>query len=194
MVDNLEHLLAGAGLLAEILACAPGVKLLATSRERLNLQSEYVFVTQGLPTPPPDQLHRAHDYDAIRLFAQAARRAGADRPARGGVGRGGAGLPGGGGMPLGIELAAAWTPLLSCREIAAEIQRGLDFLAANLRDLPERQRSLAAVFEHSWRLLSEEERAVLAQPRSSRAASSGTRPRRWPSPACPSSSTWSPSR
>ena len=164
VVDNLEHLLAGAGLLAEILACAPGVKLLATSRERLNLQSEYVFVTQGLPTPPPDQLHRAHDYDAIRLFAQAARRAGARIDLQGEELAAAAQVCRAvEGMPLDIELAAAWTPLLSCREIAAEIQRGLDFLAANLRDLPERQRSLAAVFEHSWRLLSEEERAVLAQ-------------------------------
>ncbi|NUQ39552.1 MAG: tetratricopeptide repeat protein, partial [Caldilineales bacterium] len=164
VVDNLEHLLAVAGLLAEILARAPGVKLIATSRERLNLQSEYVFVTQGLPTPPPDRLHRAHDYDAIRLFDQAARRAGAELKlqdeelaAAAQVCRTVE------GMPLGIELAAAWTPLLSCQEIAAEIQRGLDFLATGLRDLPERQRSLRAVFDHSWRLLDDEERAVLAR-------------------------------
>lgn len=164
VVDNLEHLLASVGQLAEILAHAPGVKLLATSRERLNLQSEYVFVTQGLPVPPPDQLHRAHDYDAIRLFTQSARRAGADVTMTGDE------LAAAAqvcrmveGMPLGIELAAAWTPLLSCREIAAEIQRSLDFLTATLRDLPERQRSLRAVFDHSWRLLTEQERAVLAR-------------------------------
>ncbi len=164
VVDNLEHLLASVGLLAEILARAPGVKLIATSRERLNLQSEYVFVTQGLPVPPPDRLHRAHDYDAIRLFDQAARRAGAELKLQGEE------LAAAvqvcrtvEGMPLGIELAAAWTPLLSCQEIAAEIQRGLDFLATRLRDLPERQRSLRAVFDHSWRLLDDEERAALAR-------------------------------
>ncbi len=164
VVDNLEHLLAAVGLLADILAHAPRVKLIATSRERLNLQSEYVFVTQGLPVPPPDRLHRAHDYDAIRLFDQAARRAGAE------LALAGEELAAAAqvcrtveGMPLGIELAAAWTPLLSCQEIAAEIQRGLDFLATGLRDLPERQRSLRAVFDHSWRLLDDEERAVLAR-------------------------------
>jgi predicted ATPase/transcriptional regulator with XRE-family HTH domain len=164
VVDNLEHLLAGVSLLAEILARAPGVKLLATSRERLHLQSEYVFVTQGLPVPPPDQLHRAHDYDAIRLFAQVAQRAGAAVDLQGDELAAAAQVCRAvEGMPLGIELAAAWTPLLSCREIASEIQRSLDFLTTSLRDLPERQRSLRAVFDHSWRLLDEEERAVLAR-------------------------------
>ncbi len=164
VVDNLEHLLASAGLLADILAHAPRVKLIVTSRERLHLQSEYVFVTQGLPAPPPDQMQRAHEYDAIRLFVQSAQRAGAN------VTLTGAELAAAAqvcrmveGMPLGIELAAAWTPLLSCQEIAAEIQRSLDFLTTTLRDLPERQRSLRAVFDHSWRLLSEEERSVLAR-------------------------------
>ncbi len=164
VLDNLEHLLAGVGLLTEILTRAPRVKLLVTSRERLNLQSEYVFVTQGLPVPPSDQLHRADKYDAIRLFSQSARRAGADITladealvAAAHVCR----LVD--GMPLGIELAAAWTPLLSCGEIAAEIQRSLDFLTASLRDLPERQRSLRAVFDHSWRLLTPEERDALSR-------------------------------
>ncbi len=164
VLDNLEHLLDSVDLLAEILAHAPAVKLLVTSRARLNLQSEYVFVTQGLPVPPPDQLHQAMAYDAVRLFAQSAHRAGAD-----------ANLQGEelmaavqicrlvDGMPLGIELAAAWTPLLSCQEIAAEIQRSLDFLSTSHRDLPERQRSLRAVFDHSWRLLTAEEQSVLSQ-------------------------------
>ncbi|MDQ1300326.1 MAG: hypothetical protein QG637_243, partial [Chloroflexota bacterium] len=104
--------------------------------------------------PPADQLHRAHEYAAIALFAQSAQRAGAQLTLQGAelaatvqVCRMVA------GMPLGIELAAAWTPLLSCQEIAGEIQRDLDFLTTSLRDLPERQRSLRAVFEHSWRLL-----------------------------------------
>ena len=60
------------------------------------------------------------------------------------------------GLPLGIELAAAWVRLLSCQAIAQEIEQRLDFLAARLRNLPERQRSLRAVFEHSWKLLTAE--------------------------------------
>jgi tetratricopeptide (TPR) repeat protein len=67
------------------------------------------------------------------------------------------------GMPLAIELAAAWVPLLSCSEIAREIERGLDFLATSMRDVPERQRSLRAAFDHSWSLLSADEQAVLCR-------------------------------
>jgi len=64
---------------------------------------------------------------------------------------------------LGIELAAAWVPVLTCREIAREIERSLDFLATSGRDVPERHRSLRAVFDHSWNLLSAEERAALCR-------------------------------
>jgi tetratricopeptide (TPR) repeat protein len=63
-------------------------------------------------------------------------------------------------MPLGIELAAAWVKMLSCREIAHEIERSLGFLATSMRDMPQRHRSLRAVFDHSWQLLSEAERSV----------------------------------
>jgi predicted ATPase len=67
------------------------------------------------------------------------------------------------GMPLGIELAAAWVPVLSCQEIAQEIERSLDFLATSMRDLPERQRSLRAAFDHSWSLLAADERGILSR-------------------------------
>ncbi|MDH3674457.1 MAG: tetratricopeptide repeat protein, partial [Anaerolineae bacterium] len=64
------------------------------------------------------------------------------------------------GAPLAIELAASWTRTLRCAVIAAEIQRNIDFLATSLRNIPERQRSMRAVFDHSWDLLSDEERRV----------------------------------
>ena len=67
------------------------------------------------------------------------------------------------GLPLGIELAAAWVRVLTSAEIASEIKNSLDFLAANLHDLPPRHRSLRAVFDHSWKLLDESERQALRQ-------------------------------
>jgi tetratricopeptide (TPR) repeat protein len=67
------------------------------------------------------------------------------------------------GLPLGIELAAAWVLSLSCQEIANEIERNLNFLATFTRDIPERQRSISAVFDHSWKLISAEEQRVLRQ-------------------------------
>jgi tetratricopeptide (TPR) repeat protein len=65
------------------------------------------------------------------------------------------------GLPLAVELAASWTYHMPCDRIAAHIQHDLDFLSTNLRDVPERHRSTRALFEHSWRLLSEAEQAML---------------------------------
>ncbi len=164
LLDNLEHLLEGVDLLVEILERASGVKLLTTSRERLELQAEWVFEVQGLPVPAEGQVEGLEKYSAVQLFLQRARQAQVDfelsveecpdvvricRLVE--------------GMPLAIELAATWVPVLSCREIADEIERGLDVLTTRLRDLPERQRSLHAVFDHSWELLGEEEQWVLRQ-------------------------------
>ncbi len=164
VLDNVEHLLDGVGLFAELLERAPGVKLLVTSRETLNLQGEWAFEIQGLPVPPTNQAARAEDYSAVALFVQSARRAqtgfelrAEERPSLVRI------CQMVDGMPLGIELAAAWVPVLSCREIAQEIERGMDFLATSMRDVPERQRSLRATFDHSWSLLSADERRVLCR-------------------------------
>lgn len=163
VLDNFEHLLDGVGLLMELLDRAPRLKLLVTSCERLNLQNEWVFVVQGLPVPPADQIEQAQEYTSVQLFVQSARRArvhfllGAeDQAAAASICRMVE------GMPLGIELAAAWVSALTCREIAHEIERSLDFLATSIRDVPERQRSLRAVFDHSWNLLCSEERNILS--------------------------------
>lgn len=161
-LDNLEHLVEESGLLAEILQEAPQVKLLTTSREGLNLRGEWLFDLQGLMVPPPEQDDAIESYSAAALFIQSAQRARAgfqlsadDRSAVAHICR----LLD--GMPLAIELAAAWTPTLTCSEIAAELERGLDILVTTLRDVPERQRSMHAVFDHSWRLLTAEEQRAL---------------------------------
>ena len=164
VMDNFEHLIASAGTLAEILQRAPAIRLLATSRERLNLQGEWVFEVQGLPVPPECQADGLGAYSAVTLFLQCAQRV---RP-------GFALTPNEcphvvhicqmvEGMPLGIELAAAWVRILSCGEIAQEIQRHLDFLTTSARDVPERHRSLQATMDHSWNLLSSDERGVLSR-------------------------------
>jgi tetratricopeptide (TPR) repeat protein len=63
-------------------------------------------------------------------------------------------------MPLGLELAAAWLRVLSCQGIVQEIEKNLAFLTSSFRDMPVRHRSLAAVFDHSWKLLSAEEQRI----------------------------------
>ena len=173
VLDNLEHLLGlsqsvsleeiegTTELLSAIMRQAPKSKLLITSRERLNLQEEWVFEVEGLALPPSTPVEGLEAYSAIELFLQRARRARATfvlteaeaepvlRICR---------LVA--GVPLGIELAAAWVRMMSCQDIAREIEQGLDFLTTSLRDVPERHQSLRTVFEQSWSHLSEEESAV----------------------------------
>jgi predicted ATPase len=152
VLDNLEHLLDAVGWLSELLAAAPDIKILATSRERLNLQVEQVLQLGGLPVPA--DATQPEEFAAVALFVRRARRVQPDFALT---------LQTAlavvqicqmvGGLPLGIELAAAWVNQLACHEIAAAIAANLDFLATTQRDVSPRQRSLRAAFEHSWRLL-----------------------------------------
>jgi len=160
VMDNFEHLLEGAGLLTEILDSASGVKILATSRERLRLKGEQILDVQGMDFPRDEVIDGAENYSAVQLFAQNAQRV----------------RPGFTlseekyhvvricqlveGMPLGVELASGWLKVLSCEDVVREIENGIDFLSTSMRDIPERHRSIRAVFEHSWNLLSEREREV----------------------------------
>ncbi len=161
LMDNFEHLLVGAKILAEIIEVSQQTKVLVTSRERLNLKGEWLFEVKGMGFPKNDNVDQLENYSAVQLFLQTAQRTNSnfvlsdeEKPyliricqlIK--------------GMPLGIELAASWVRLLSCREIVKEIERNIDFLATSFRDIPERHRSLRAVFEHSWNLLSEPERNV----------------------------------
>ncbi|MFN8491656.1 MAG: tetratricopeptide repeat protein [Caldilineaceae bacterium] len=167
VLDNLEHLLEGVGLLSELLAAAPRLTVLATSRERLNLQGEWVFDLQGLLVPPAAAMEReTHEvlkqYSAVTLFVENAQRADTSFALTAtnlaSVVRICQLLE---GLPLGIELAAAWVHVLPCEEIAQEIERNLDFLATSRRDLFARHRSLRAVFDHSWQLLTPAEQQAL---------------------------------
>ncbi|MFZ4659907.1 MAG: ATP-binding protein [Caldilineaceae bacterium] len=167
VLDNLEHLLEGVDLLAELVQAAPALKLLVTSRERLALQGEWVFELPALAAPQQnDDTAMVGDaaYPAVTLFVERAQRTRhgftLDAENEASVGQICRLV---GGMPLALELAASWLHALSCAEIAEEITRNLDFLTVSRRDLPERQRSVRATFDYSWRLLNEAERSALAQ-------------------------------
>jgi len=161
VLDNFEQLVEGADFLGQILEAAPQVKLLVTSRVRLQLAEEWVYDLDRLPLPPADEEGWATN-SAAQLFVQSARRvrAGfapteAERTIISHI----CGLVD--GLPLALVLAGAWVRMLSPAEIAQEIERDLAFLESDQRNAPERHRSLATVFENSWRLLAEEERTVL---------------------------------
>jgi predicted ATPase len=162
ILDNFEHVMDGAPVVADLLAEAPGLKIVVASRAKLDLQGEHLFHLAGMDLPASAASTAANlDNAAIHLFLQGARRV---RP---GYEPNAADLEQivricrlVEGMPLGILLAAAWLEMLSPAEIAAEIARSYDFLETGLRDLPERQRSMRAVFEYSWNLLTDREREI----------------------------------
>lgn len=170
VLDNFEHIIAGAPLASELLASASQIKVLVTSRERLNVRGEMILPVAGMPFPSEFEIEAdaampdIEMYAAVQLFLQYARRVqpafAFDAEDRACVARICEQVL---GMPLALELAASWLRMLSCQEIAEELASSPDFLSSTLRDTPERHRSLRAVFEYSWQLLSEaEQRAVQA--------------------------------
>jgi predicted ATPase/DNA-binding CsgD family transcriptional regulator len=161
VLDNLEHLLDGITLLSDILDAARGVRILATSRERLNLREEWVLEVGGLSYPAAEFETDIKHYAAVELFVEHARRANVrfqltdeQKPFVIRI----CGLVG--GMPLGIELAAAWVRALSCEQIASEIAHSLDILETSTRNVEPRHHTMRAAFEPTWERLSTGERDV----------------------------------
>ena len=148
VLDNFEQVTKGATILSELLAAAPMLQLLVTSRERLNLAEEWLFSVPELD-------------EAVTLFAQTAVRVRpvfdlqAEETAISHICQ----LVG--GHPLAIELAASWTRFMPCDQIAAQIQQDLDFLAGGPRNVPDRHHSMRTLFDHSWQLLDTAEQNVL---------------------------------
>lgn len=179
LLDNLEHLLVGEtaspepaeeavstliNLLIDLLRQAPALVLLTTSREQLNLQAEDLHTLHGLPIPDTSELTTAKQFAAIRLFCDRAYRlqksfkltdenlADVVRICE---------LVE--GMPLGIELAATWIRDLDCAGIAQALENSAGLLQTTALDVVPQHRSVHAAFDHSWRLLTAQEQAVLCR-------------------------------
>ncbi len=163
ILDNVEHLLDDVDLINEILATAPGVVILATSRRALNLREEWFHPLTGLSYPASSAEAESETCDAVRLFSQVAQRASADfslsaeraevvhicRLVE--------------GMPLALELAATWRRVLPSADIAREIERSLDILTTRHQGLPERHRSMRVVLQQSWQMLTPSEQETLTR-------------------------------
>lgn len=159
VLDNFEHLLDGADTVNSMLQATQEIKVLVSSREKLNLSAEIIFQLGGMEFPDRDTMTNIFEYGAVKLFMQSARRVKPDvefaakdvwyivricRIVQ--------------GMPLAIVLAAAWVEMLSLPEILEELMHSIDLLETDLRDVPERQRSIRAVFDYSWSKLGDEDR------------------------------------
>jgi predicted ATPase len=162
VMDSFDHLLEGAGLVADILRQASRVTILTTSREKLNIYGETVFLISGMEVPDRKSTDDALLFDAVKLFEQSARRAQPHFELK----------PDDykcvvricqqvQGMPLGIELAAAWVEMLTLHEIAEEIGQNLDLLETEESGIAERHRSIRAVFDYSWNCLDDTEQALM---------------------------------
>ena len=163
VLDNFEHLVAGASMVDALLAGAPGLRIVTTSRVRLGIAGEQLLPLDGLPYPEPEDGDRIEAFDAGRLFLLAARRVepaivpSVESVAIADICRQ---LD---GLPLALELAASWTRVLSCDAIAAELRDGAELLRVTDPARPARHASFEAVFDHSWRLLRDVEREALAR-------------------------------
>lgn len=159
LFDNFEHVMEGVFFLTELLEIAPEITLLVTSRERLNIKSEWTYDVYGMDHQKTEtndlssaqalfwdrakqadtgfELTEEQEPHAIRICWLVE------------------------GTPLAIEIAASWVRMFSCEQIAREIESGIEFLSSSMRDLPTRHRSMQAVFEYSWKLLSDDEKQIL---------------------------------
>ena len=167
MLDNFEQVTEAAPLVAELLAAAPGVNAIVTSRTVLRLSGEHGFTVPPLSLPDVADARGVEDLErhaAVRLFVERARavrpgfdlteenaRAVAEICRR---------LD---GLPLAIELAAARVRLLPPKALLARLDSRLGFLTGGARDLPERQRTLRNTIDWSHGLLGEDERALFAR-------------------------------
>ncbi|MEO1286546.1 MAG: LuxR C-terminal-related transcriptional regulator [Chloroflexota bacterium] len=160
ILDNFEHLLPAVDFVMTLLRNASQVKLLVTSREPLKLRQEWVRPVLGMLVPDELSVSDGLNYSAIRLFINRARQLRnsfviedelphiihicqlLD------------------GMPLGIELAAAWVNTLSCAEIATELTYNIDLLTTQMHDMPERHHSMRAIFASTWSRLSPDEKVA----------------------------------
>ncbi|MBN1922456.1 MAG: tetratricopeptide repeat protein [Anaerolineae bacterium] len=155
VLDNFEHLLDCCGVLSELLHVARNLKILVTSQERLCLREEWLYPLSGLTYPDHAMGSQAPEaYGALALFQQRARQVQPRFSLNVSV------LPSiiricqmVEGLPLGVELAAAAVGEQTCSEIAVALERTFDALESPLRDIPTRHRSLRAVFEHAWALM-----------------------------------------
>jgi predicted ATPase/DNA-binding SARP family transcriptional activator len=165
VLDNFEQLLAAAPFVGDLLAAAPRVWVLATSRAPLRLAAEHEYPVPPFETPDASlPFETLVQTDALRLFAARARAVdpGFELDATGArdVARVCGRLD---GLPLAIELAAARSKLLAPGEILERLEREPNLLPSGPRDAPVRQRTLAATIHWSYDLLAAEERAAFAR-------------------------------
>lgn len=165
VIDNCEHVVEPvARVLERLLGAAPGLRVLATSREPLELPGEVTWMVPPLelPTPVASDPDAVAAFSATALFLARARAAAPGFVLTPDIAAAVAAIVRRlDGIPLALELAASRVRALDARELAERLDDRFRLLAAGKRGVPARQRTLRAVIDWSWQLLDEDERAVL---------------------------------
>ena len=163
ILDNFEHLLDAATFVADLLAAAPALSMLVTSRSRLDLRAEREFPLRPLPVPNPEatpNLEAVSRSDAVALFVS---RAQALRPEFALTAENMAAIAGIcvhlDGLPLALELAAARITHLPPSSLLVRLERRLPLLTGGARDQPVRLRTMRGAIGWSYDLLSSWEQA-----------------------------------
>ncbi|MBX3066031.1 MAG: tetratricopeptide repeat protein [Anaerolineae bacterium] len=167
ILDNFEHLLSASMLVSDLIAAAPDVKVLVTSREVLHLYGEQEYFVMPLALPhleAGESLSALAEYESVAMFVQQARAvipdfALTDENAHD-VARICVRLD---GLPLAIELAAARIKLLTPRTLLLRLNSRLDTLTGGAHDLPTRQQTLRNTIEWSYNLLDDGEKRLFAR-------------------------------
>ncbi len=162
LLDNFEHVVDGIDLLTVVMAAAPDVKILVTSREVLRLQQEWVFDLRGMVVPEDGERRTAETCSAVQLFVERAQRVKRQFDLEQNAAHVVRVCQLVEGMPLALELAAAWTRVLPCARLAEELQDSLDLLTSRDRvPVIDRHASMRAVLERSWGLLDDAMQTLL---------------------------------
>lgn len=164
VLDNFEHVIEAAPDMFAIVKGAPSIDILITSRKPLNQSNEIVFSLDGLVVEIHPDVATARSNAVIQLFLQGAKRV---QPSfeltDGNVQDIGKICSLTQGMPLAILLAAGWVNMLSLSEIVEEMENSLDILETDLNDVPERQRSMQAIFDYTWGQMDPKEQDVFTK-------------------------------
>ncbi len=163
VLDNFEPLIVHAPLLSTLRNTAPNLRILVTSRVPLQILSEVVLHVEGLEPTAVAGDSEPGDDPAVELFMHAARRSAPDfAPSTTEIMAISLLCQTFGRLPLAIMLAAGLVAELPPSDILALVHADLDALESDLRDLPERHRSIRKLFESSWHLLPKEQQQLLA--------------------------------
>jgi predicted ATPase len=164
MLDNFEHLVSAAPMVSDLLAAAPGLKVLVTSRASLRVYGEHEYPVTPMTTSDPQALpplERLAQVEAVQLFTQRAQAVKADfalsEENAPDVAEICVRLD---GLPLAIELAAARVRLLPPHKMLSQLDSRLRFLTGGARDLPARQQTLRSAIDWSHELLNDDENAL----------------------------------